>query len=176
METLRRLYAELRLVVNEEKSAVARVWERQFLGYSFWVAKGKVVKRRVSAKALGKFKERIRQITRRSGGRSLEQVVEEVRSYMLGWISYFRLANTPGIFRSLNQWIHRRLRALQLRQWKRGRTAYRELRARGVNENLAWRAARYARNWWHVAGHHALHTALPGAYFDGLGVPRLAAH
>jgi group II intron reverse transcriptase/maturase len=176
METLRRLYAALRLVVNEEKSAVARVWERQFLGYSFWVAEGKVVKRRVSAKALGKFKERIRQITRRSGGRSLEQVVEEVRRYMLGWISYFRLANTPGIFRSLNQWIHRRLRALQLRQWKRGRTAYRELRARGVNENLAWRAARYARSWWHVAGHHALHTALPGAYFDALGVPRLAAH
>ncbi len=104
----------------------------------------------------------------------VEQVVEELRSYMLGWISYFRLANTPGIFRSLNQWIRRRLRALQLRQWKGGGTAYRELRARGVTENLAWRAARYAR--WHVAAHHALHTALPGAYFSALGVPWLAAH
>ena len=70
----------------------------------------------------------------------------------------------------------RRLRTLQLRQWKRGRTAYRELRARGVSENLAWRAARFARSWWHVAAHHALHTALPGAYFDELGVPRLTPY
>ena len=176
MESIRRLYAKLRLRVNEEKSTVARVWERQFLGYSFWVAAGKVVKRRVSAKALGQFKGRIRQITRRTGGRSLEQVVEELRSYLLGWISYFRLSDTPGVFRDSDQWIHRRLRALQLRQWQRGKTAYRQIRVRGVSENLAWRAARYARSWWHVAAHHALHTALPGAYLEELGVPRLAAH
>jgi group II intron reverse transcriptase/maturase len=176
METLRRLYVKLRLRVNEEKSAVARVWDRQFLGYSFWVAAGKVVKRRVSAKALVKFKGRIRQITSRVGGRSLEQVAEELRSYMLGWSSYFGLADTPGVFRDLDQWIHRRLRALQLKQWKRGTTAYRELQVRGVSENLAWRAARYARNWWHVAAHHALHTALPGRYLEELGVPRLAPH
>ena len=150
---------------------MARVWDRQFLGYSFWVAAGKVVKRRVSKKALTKFKERVRQITSRSGGRSLQQVAEELRRYVLGWKAYFGLADTPGVFRDLDQWIHRRLRTLQLRQWKRGRTAYRELRARGVSENLAWRAARFARSWWHVAAHHALHTALPGAYFDELGVP-----
>jgi group II intron reverse transcriptase/maturase len=176
METLRRFYAKLRLRVNEEKSAVARVWDRQFLGYSFWVAVGKVVKRRVSAKALAKFKGRIRQITSRVGGRSLEQVAEELRSYMLGWGSYFGLADTPGVFRDLDQWIHRRLRALQLKQWKRGTTAYRELQVRGVSENLAWRAARYARSWWHVAAHHTLHTALPGRYLEALGVPRLASH
>jgi len=176
MQALRHLYGKLRLQVNEEKSAVARVWDRQFLGYSFWVAAGKVVKRRVSKKALTKFKERVRQITSRSGGRSLQQVVEELRRYVLGWKAYFGLADTPGVFRDLDQWIHRRLRTLQLRQWKRGRTAYRELRARGVSENLAWRAARFARSWWHVAAHHALHTALPGAYFDELGVPRLTPH
>ena len=144
MQALRHLYGKLRLQVNEEKSAVARVWDRQFLGYSFWVAAGKVVKRRVSKKALTKFKERVRQITSRSGGRSLQQVAEELRRYVLGWKAYFGLADTPGVFRDLDQWIHRRLRTLQLRQWKRGRTAYRELRARGVSENLAWRAARFA--------------------------------
>ncbi len=176
MQALRHLYGKLRLQVNEEKSAVARVWDRQFLGYSFWVAAGKVVKRRVSKKALTKFKERVRQITNRSGGRSLQQVAEELRRYVLGWKAYFGLADTPGVFRDLDQWIHRRLRTLQLRQWKRGRTAYRELRARGVSENLAWRAARFARSWWHVAAHHALHTALPGAYFDELGVPRLTPY
>ena len=155
------------LVLRLQQLAVARVWDRQFLGYSFWVAAGKVVKRRVSKKALTKFKERVRQITSRSGGRSLQQVAEELRRYVLGWKAYFGLADTPGVFRDLDQWIHRRLRT-QLRQWKRGRTAYRELRARGVSENLAWRAARFARSWWHVAAHHALHTALPGAYFDEL--------
>jgi group II intron reverse transcriptase/maturase len=176
METLRRLYAKLRLRVNEEKSAVARVWDRQFLGYSFWVAAGKVVKRRVSAKALVKFKGRIRQITSRIGGRSLEQVAKELRSYMLGWSSYFGLADTPGIFHSLDQWIHRRLRALQLKQWKRGTTAFRALRARGVAQHAAAMAARFTRSWWHVAAHPALNMALPVRYLEELGVPRLASH
>ena len=176
MKTLRRLYAKLRLRVNEEKSAVARVWDRQFLGYSFWVATGKVVKRRVSAKALVKFKGRIRQITSRIGGRSLEQVAKELRSYMLGWSSYFGLADTPGVFHSLDQWIHRRLRALQLKQWKRGTTAYRALRARGLAQHAAAKAARFTRSWWHVAAHPALHMALPVRYLEELGVPRLAPH
>ena len=112
MQALRHLYGKLRLQVNEEKSAVARVWDRQFLGYSFWVAAGKVVKRRVSKKALTKFKERVRQITSRSGERSLQQVAEELRRYVLGWKAYFGLADTPGVFRDLDQWIHRRLRTL----------------------------------------------------------------
>ena len=98
MQALRHLYGKLRLQVNEEKSAVARVWDRQFLGYSFWVAAGKVVKRRVSKKALTKFKERVRQITSRSGGRSLQQVAEELRSYVLGWKAYFGLADHTGGF------------------------------------------------------------------------------
>jgi RNA-directed DNA polymerase len=98
MEHLRALYAKLRLKVNEDKSAVARVWDRKFLGYSFWVAKGREVKRRVASKALEDFKERIRQITRRNGGRSLKQVVEELRSYLLGWKAYFRLADHRGSF------------------------------------------------------------------------------
>jgi len=174
MEALRRLYATLRLQVNEDKSAVARVWDRKFLGYSFWVAKGRVVKLRVAAKALDEFKERVRQITSRTGGRSLGRVAGELRAYLQGWKQYFSLANTPGIFDDLDQWIHRRLRMLQLKQWKRGRTAYRELQRRGVEGAMLRIAARYARNWWHVAAHKALHIALPGAYFDGLGVPRLA--
>lgn len=174
MEALRGQYAKLRLRVNEDKSAVARVWGRKFLGYSFWVAKGRVVKLRVGAKALKVFKERVRQITNRNGGRSLEQVAEELRAYLLGWKQYFGLANTPGIFRTLDQWIHRRLRMLQLKQWKRGRTVYRELQRRGVGGAALWIAARFARSWWHVAGHKALHIALPGKYFEQLGVPRLA--
>jgi len=145
MEALRGLYAKLRLRVNEDKSAVARVWDRKFLGYSFWVAKGWVVKVRVSPKALGVFKERIRRITSRSGGRSLEQVAGELRSYLLGWKQYFGLAETPGIFRGLDQWIRHRLRMIQLKQWKRGRTVYRELQRRGVGGPALGIAAWVAR-------------------------------
>ena len=93
---------------------------------------------------------------------------------MRGWKQYFSLARTPGIFRSLDQWIHRRLRMLQLKQWKRGTTVFGELLARGVSERVAAAAAAHARRWWAMAAHGALHTAMPGKYFDSLGVPRLA--
>jgi RNA-directed DNA polymerase len=175
LAALRQMYAKLRLKVNEEKSTVARVWDRKFLGYSFWVAPGKQVKLRVAAKALMEMKQRVRQITSRSGGRSMERVMEELGAYLRGWKEYFKLSDTPGIFSDLDKWIHRRLRAVQLKQWKRGMTVYRELQRRGVPEWLTPRAARFARNWWRVAGHGALHTALPGRYFERLGVPRLAA-
>jgi len=165
MERLRSLYAGLRLKVNEEKSTVARVWERKFLGYSFWVAPGRLVKRRVAPKALTEFKQRVRQITSRNGGRSLGRVVEELRTYLLGWRSYFRLADTPGVFQNLDKWIARRLRVVQLKQWKRGTTAFREMRTRGVPEWLAAKAAHYTRHWWKLSAHAALHTALPGKLF-----------
>ena len=176
MGRMARLYAKLKLVVNEEKSTVARVWERKFLGYSFWVAPGKLVKRRVAPKALEDFKERIREITARNGGRALEKVVEELRSYLPGWKAYFRLADTPGIFNDLDQWIARRLRMVQLKQWKRGTTVYRELRRRDVPERLCRAAAAHARRWWSTANHGALKTAMPRKYLDGLGLPRLAPH
>ena len=175
MEALVGLYAKLRLQVNAEKSAVAPVFTRQFLGFSFWVAPGRIVKRRVAPEALNAMKERIRELTSRSGGRSLAQVVAELRSYLIGWRSYFRLADTPGVFAALDQWLHRRLRAIHLKHWKHGPTVYRELRRRGVSTHVAAMAARFVGNWWRVAGHSALHLALPTSYFDLLGVPRLAA-
>jgi group II intron reverse transcriptase/maturase len=176
LEHLRGLYAKLRLRINEDKSAVARAWDRKFLGYSFWVAAGRQVKRRVAPKSLEDFKQRIRQLTSRNGGRSLPKVVEELRAYLLGWKGYFRLADTPGVFRDLDQWIARRLRMVQLKQWRRAATAYREMRTRGVPEWLALKAARFARNWWRLAAHGALHTALPGKLFEQMGLPRLAPH
>jgi RNA-directed DNA polymerase len=174
MEALRRLYAGLRLRVNEAKSAVARPQDRKFLGYSFWFAKGGEVKRRVAPKALEAMKERVRDITARNGGRSLEHVAAELRGYLTGWKEYFRLADTPGVFAALDSWIRRRLRMVQLKQWKRGTTAYRALRARGVPENAAASAAAHARRWWRTARHPALSLALPASYFDRQGVPRLA--
>ena len=173
MAALRRLFANLRLRVNEAKSAVARATQRQFLGFSFWVAKGRVVKRRIAAKAMSRMKDRVRQITTRSGGRSLARVCEELGTYLAGWKGYFRIAETPGVLRDTDQWIRHRLRALQLKHWKRGRTIYRELIARGMSPLAAARVAANGRRWWHNSA-MAIHIAMPNALFDKLGVPRLA--
>jgi len=175
MQTLRRLYARLRLRINEEKSAVARPQDRKFLGYSFWYAKGGEVRRRIASKALEAMKMRVRQITVRNGGRSLKSVFAELRGYLTGWKQYFRLVQTPSVFKDLDGWIRRRLRMLQLKQWKRGTTVFRELRARGVSALTAAKAARFARSWWRVAAHVAMQMAFPTSYYDHVGVPRLAS-
>lgn len=174
METLRRLLARLRLRINDSKSAVERVWNRKFLGYSFWAGPGKAVKHRVAPEALKEMKHQVRRITRRAGGRSMKSVVAELRDYLPGWKKYFQLADTPNIFRTLDEWIRRRLRAVQLKQWKRGTTIYRKLRARNTPESVTRAVAAHARRWWRIAAHGGLQTALPTAYFDQLGVPRLA--
>jgi hypothetical protein len=169
---MRRLLAGLRLSINEEKSAVAKATQRSFLGYGFWVASGGAIKRRVARKALEAMKERVRGITTRSGGRSLSQVAAELKGYLTGWKEYFRLAQTPGVFRDLDEWIRHRLRALQLKQWKRGTTVFRELRSRGLPEQVAAQVAGNTRRWWKNSS-MAIHTALPNRVFAQLGVPRL---
>jgi RNA-directed DNA polymerase len=173
METLRRLFAKLKLRINESKSAVARPWDRKFLGYSFWVARGREVKRRVASKALMAMKQRVRSLTGRSRGRSMQTVAADLRSYLLGWKQYFRLADTPAIFRDLDAWIRHRLRALQLKHWKNESTVYRELRARGLSERKADKVARNTKSWWRNSGLE-ISIALPVSYFDSMGVPRLA--
>ena len=173
MEALRGLYAKLRLKVNESKSAVARWRDRTFLGYSFWKAKGEV-KLKVAPKALEKMKQRVREITRRCGGRSMKTVAVELGRYLNGWKAYFGSADTPGIFRDLDSWIRRRLIAVQLKQWKCSATVYRRLRARGVPAYPSKAAASNAGRWWRTALHPALRTAFPKRYFVLLGVPELA--
>lgn len=173
MQTLRRLYGRLRLRINEAKSAVGRPWDRKFLGYSFWVAPGRTVKRKVSPKALEAMKERVRDITSRSGGRSLTAVMAELRSYLGGWKQYFKLADTPGVFKVLDEWIRHRLRQVQLKQWKRGKTIYRELTRRGTAEDVARQVAGNSTRWWRNSA-MLLNVALPNTYFDAEGVPRLA--
>jgi RNA-directed DNA polymerase len=174
MVLLRRLYAGLRLRINEPKSAVDRATNRKLLGYSFWIGPGRVVKRRVASKALATMKEKLRFITKRSGGRSVRQVVRDLRTYLLGWKQYFRLADTPGVFVRLDEWLRHRLRAIHLKHWKRGTTAYRELRARGLSAKGAAIVAANTRRWWRNSG-MLINVAFPIRYFDELGVPRLAA-
>ncbi|MPV59435.1 group II intron reverse transcriptase/maturase [Burkholderia sp. HI2761] len=172
MALLRRQYGRLCLKINEAKSAVASVFGRKFLGYSFWVAAGRVVKRKVADKPLATFRQRVRELTRR-GGSSLQQVVERLRPYLLGWKGYFRLAQTPGVMRDLDEWLRHRLRALQLKHWKRGTAMYRELRALGAAHDAARQVAANSRRWWRNSG-QLLNGVLPIAWFDRLGPPRLS--
>jgi len=174
MGLLRRLYSRLKLCINESKSAVDFAKNRKLLGYSFWVAPGRTVKLRVAKKALATMREQVRLITRRSGGRSIEQVVGRLRSYLVGWKEYFRLAETPRIFSELDEWIRHRLRAIHLKHWKRGRTIFRELRARGLPERAAATVAANGRRWWKNSA-KLINIAFPTSYFDQLGLPRLAS-
>jgi RNA-directed DNA polymerase len=166
------LTQRLKLKVNAEKSAVARPGRRKFLGFS--IGHGKEGKRRIAPKALQRFKRKARELTSRTRGKSIEQIVKELASYLRGWKSYFGFCQTPSVLGRLDQWIRRRLRSIVWKQWKRGRIRYRNLRTRGVGSNLAARTAGSAHGPWRIADSPALHIALPNAYFDALALPRLS--
>jgi group II intron reverse transcriptase/maturase len=170
---LRKLYDRLHLKVNDAKTAVASAYGRKFLGYCLWAAPRGEVRRAVASKAIATYQQRIRWLTRRTSGRSLAEVAEALRGYVPGWKAYFQLAQTPGVFRALDEWLRHRLRALQLKHWRRGTTMYRELRALGASPEQAAKVAGNARCWWHNS-RLELNRIMPIAYFDRLGVPRLS--
>ena len=162
---------KLKLKVNEQKSAVARPWERKFLGFSFTA--NREPKRRIAPKAVVRFKEKVREVTRRTRGVKVEKMAEELGRYLHGWIGYFGQCQTPSVLRSLEEWTRRRLRSVIWKQWKRGSVRFAELRKRGVGKDLAAQTAGSAHGPWRLADSPGLHFALPNAYFDSLGIPRL---
>ena len=163
----------LKLRVNEAKSAVARAAERKFLGFSFTNAREP--KRRIAAKALVRFKLKVRELTGRTRGISIEQMTKELSSYLSGWKGYFAFCETPSVLRNLDKWIRHRLRSMIWRQWKRGRLRFGKLRQRGVSHDLAAQTAGSAHGPWRLANSPAMNHAFPISYFDSLGVPRLFA-
>ncbi len=172
MKSLTRfISAKLKLQVNQQKSAVARPWERKFLGFSF--PSSASPKRRIAPKAVKRFKERIRELTSRTRGISIERMAQELAPYLRGWIGYFGKCETPSVLQSLEEWTRRRLRSAIWKQWKRGKVRFAELRKRGVDTRLAAQTAGSAQGPWRLANSPALAIALPNAYFDSLGIPRL---
>jgi RNA-directed DNA polymerase len=160
----------LRLKVSEAKSAVAQPEERKFLGFSIANDGGE---RRIAPKALGTFKKRIREMTRRTRGFSLIQLIEELRPYLIGWRGYFGFCQTPRVLTNLEAWIRRRLRSYLWRQWQNGRNRFKELRRRGVPKFNAAVAAGSPMGFWRMSGHPAVQQALRNPTFDALGLPRL---
>lgn len=172
MDLLRHCYAKLHLVINEGKSAVASVFGRKFLGFSLWAGRGGEVKLKVAKKPLLAFKRRIRELTRRLGGRSMAEVVNRLRSYLLGWRAYFLHAQTPGVLRKLEEWLRHRLRAILLKSWRHSRVIYREMLKLGAPARIAKLVAVKRLGWWRNSNRHIKYV-LTVAYFDQLGVPRL---
>jgi len=168
------LERRLKLRVNREKSAIAPPSRRKVLGFSF--TSGREPKRRIAPQAILRFKRRVRELTRRTGGRSLVQVVERLRVYLVGWRGYFGFCQTPSVLRALDEWVRRRLRALAWTQWKRGRTRFAALRRHGVGKDLAAQTAGSAHGPWRLSNSPALTKALPNAFFGALGLPSLGAH
>lgn len=162
---------KLKLKGNQQKSAVSRPWERKFLGFSF--TSNREPKRRIAPKAVVRFKEKVREITRRTRGVSTERMAEDLSRYLRGWIGYFGKCQTPSVLEDLEKWFRRRLRSAIWKQWKRGSVRFDELRKRGVGKDLAAQTAGSAHGPWRLANSPALAFALPNAYFDSLGIPRL---
>ncbi len=162
---------KLKLKVNEAKSAVARPAERKFLGFSFTGAKEP--RRRIAPKAIVRFKQKVRELTGRTRGISLEAMTKELTSYLRGWKGYFGFCQTPSVLERLDQWTRHRLRSVIWKQWKRGRLRFARLHAHGVSSALAAKTAGSAHGPWRIANSPAMSIAFPIAYFDSLGVPRL---
>src|SRR5437762_11939190 len=158
----------LKLKVNQAKSAVARPRQRKFLGFSF--TSEREPRRRIAPKAIARCKERIREQTRRTRGISLAQMVKEIATYLRGWLGYFGDCQTPSVLQSLESWLRRRLRSVVWKQWKHGRTRFKELRKRGVSKDLAAQTAGSAHRQWRIANSPALAIALSNAYFASLGL------
>ncbi len=161
----------LRLKVNVKKSAVARPWERKFLGFTFSPRRGHKIK--VSEPALEKLKATVRKLCRRTRGHSISQIIAELRKSLLGWKAYFGIAEIKSPQRDVEKWIRRKLRCYLWKQW--GRSGYRKLRRLGVKRQLAWNTAKSAHGPWRLSKSPALYYALTNRYFRDLGLPTLVA-
>jgi RNA-directed DNA polymerase len=172
MESVTRFITHrLKLKVNQAKSAVARPGQRKFLGFSF--TSEREPRRRIAPKAIDRFKKKIREQTRRTRSISLSQMIKEITTYLRGWLGYFGDCQTPSALQSLETWLRRRFRSVVWKQWKRGRTRFRELRKRGASPDLAARTAGSSHGPWRIANSPALKIALPNAYFAQLGLPSM---
>ncbi|WP_219951923.1 group II intron reverse transcriptase/maturase [Dickeya zeae] len=165
------LSRKLKLKVNGKKSAVAHPATRKFLGYSFRV--GRKVWCVVSPESVKRFKTRVRELTGRNTGRSLEQLIQPLKRYLTGWKSYYGLNEWPSLMRALNMWIRRRLRSVLWKQWKTGGKRFNALRARGISKDLAAQTVGSCHKQWRISCSPALNMSLPNSLFRGLGLPEL---
>jgi RNA-directed DNA polymerase len=173
MASIERFLAKrLKLKINKAKSAVAKPGVRKFLGYSF--TSEKQPRRRIAPQAIARFKSRVHELTQRTRGASLGQIVKELSVYLVGWRGYFGFCQTPSVLRTLDEWTRRRLRAIVWKQWRRGPTRFAELRRRGLGRDLAAQSAGSPHGPWRLSNSPALTIALPNAFLGSLGLSSVA--
>jgi RNA-directed DNA polymerase len=160
--------ARLKLRVNRKKSAVDRATKRPFLGFGFY--RDGQVKVRVDPNARTRAKERLRKLTSRRWGISMERRIQAINRFTVGWTAYFAYADTPSPFADLDEWLRRRLRQVRWKEWKRYQTRRRNLRALGIPERAAREWAGSRKGYWRIAGSAVLNRALPNAYWNTLGL------
>jgi RNA-directed DNA polymerase len=170
METLTRfLERKLKLKVNRDKSAIDQPWKRKFLGYS--MTAHREAKLKVAKQSVKRIRVKLKELFRAGKGRNLERFIrEDLNPVLRGWVNYFSLSETRGVFEELDGWLRRRLRCMLWKQWKRTHTRFKRLRARGLDEVRAWKSATNGRgSWWNSGASH-MNQAFPRSYFDRLGL------
>jgi len=168
---IRFLEEKLRLRVNTEKSAVARPWNRKFLGYSMTAER--IPRLKPAQETVRRIKKKIKEHTRRGRGRNLQRVIEDLNPLLRGWMQYYRLSTVTRVFEELDGWIRRRLRCILWKQWKRRFTRVKKLVQRGLSEKHAWKSTSNGRGpWWNANASH-MNKAYPPKLFDTLGLVSL---
>jgi RNA-directed DNA polymerase len=174
MELMKHLITKLQLRINENKSGFDHVRNRKLLGFTFWMGRGGKSKVRIAPKSLSRFKERVRNETRRRRGRSVKDVVDELKKYLRGWRQYFKRAEVIRTFPALDRWILTRLRTLQAKHWKRAKAIFKGLVKLGTPTHFAALCAKAAGRWYHLGTSRSFELALSQRYFAKEGLPILA--
>ncbi len=162
---------KLKLKVNREKSAVDRPWKRKFLGFSFTV--NKIPKVRIANESIKRLKAKIRELTSRSKPIPMEVRIEKLNQYLTGWCGYFALADTPSKFKEFDEWIRRRLRMIEWKQWKNPKTRVRKLKSLGVPDQKAYEWGNSRKKYWRIASSPILHKTLDNSYWSHRGLKSL---
>ena len=160
---------ELKLKVNRNKSNVDLVSRRKFLGFSFYFAEGGA-KIRIHEKSIGRFKDKIREITNRNKGISMDYRLIKLNDMIIGWVNYFKIANASRKLMELDKWIRRRLRACMWKQWKKVRTRYRNLIKFGIPKPKAYQYANTRKDYWRISNSPILNKIFNNKYFEILGL------
>ena len=159
---------KLKLKINLEKSAVARPWERKFLGYS--VTRHKESKLKVSASSENRLKDKLKDIFRRGRGCAIDSTIKQLTQIIRGWVNYFKYSEVKGIFEELDGWLRRKIRVLYWRRWKVPKTRERKLKQLGIEARRAWKSANNGRGSWWNAGASHMNQAIPMKYLRSLGL------
>lgn len=162
------LEGKLKLKINKEKSKVDLVTRRKFLGFSFYFSKEEI-KVRIHEKSYKRLKEKLRKVTNRNWGTSMEYRLKKLNEITIGWINYFGIANAKARIRSIEEWLRRRLRACIWKQWKKIKTKNKNLRKLGINEYKSWEYANTRKGYWRIAKSPILQTTITNEYLEKLG-------